>query len=139
MIDNLAQFFSEEKRIYLNEVQYHVIEDGEDAEEYELICSDNLEVSLEEDKGVQILLTRTLKINPRDLFELSVSFGAELIFSENKDQINWKAINLAEEFRNNGDFITNNLTSRISLLVSQITSSYGQAPLVTPPGFGKNE
>lgn len=139
MIENLAQFFSDEKRIYLNEVQYHVIEDGEDAEEYELICNDNLEVSLKENEGVQILLTRTLKIDPRDLFELSVSFGAELLFSENKDQINWKAIKLAEEFRNNGDFITSILASRVSLLVSQITSSHGQTPLVTPPTLGKKE
>ena len=45
---------------------------------------------------------------------------------------------MAEEFRDNGKFVTDNLMSRISLMIAQITSSYGQSPLILPPVVAKN-
>lgn len=68
---------------------------------------------------------------------LSVSFGAELKFNNRKSEQDWMKINLAEEFMQNGDFVTTQLMSRISLLIGQITSSFGQQPLILPTMLAK--
>ena len=56
-------------------------------------------------------------------------------------------MNMAAEFKENGAFVLNNLMSRISLQIAQITSSYGQVPFNLASGncarnakiiFGKN-
>ena len=79
-----------------------------------------------------------MKFDPDELFELSISFGAILKFDpEKKDEYDWHKVNMAEEFRENGEFVLSNLMNRIALLVAQITSSYGQMPLVLPPSIAK--
>lgn len=57
---------------------------------------------------------------------------------ERREEYRWNEINLAEEFRNNGDFVLDHLMSRIVLLVGQITSSYGQQPLILVPKVVKD-
>ncbi len=85
-----------------------------------------------------MLVTRTLAFEPAELFSLKVSFGAILTFNpENKGDYDWQAINMARELRNNGDFVIKNLIGRISLQIAQITSSYGQPPLILPPEIAK--
>lgn len=42
-----------------------------------------------------------------------------------------------DEVRNNGEFVTNNLMARISLLIAQITTSFGQSPIILPPNVAK--
>ena len=79
-------------------------------------------------------VTRSLSFEQNELFELTVSFGAILKFEPTrKNEYNWHEINMAEEFRKNGEFVTNNLMARISLLIAQITSSFGQPPFILPP------
>lgn len=104
--------------------------------EFALLCHDNVKVDVN-DAGVRIIIMRTLAFEPDEIFNLSVSFGAYLKFNEKKSEYEWTNINLAEEFRDNGDFVTAQLMSRISLLIGQITSSFGQYPIITPPTFAK--
>jgi hypothetical protein len=85
---------------------------------------------------VKLVVTRVLKFDPEEIFELSVSFGAILRFNkEKKKEYEWEKINLAEEFRENGQFVLGNLMNRISLLTAEITSSFGQTPIIVPPGI----
>ena len=58
-------------------------------------------------------------------------------FNERKSEYEWSEINLAEEFGENGDFVITQLMSRISLLIGQITSSFGQPPLILPAVIAK--
>ena len=46
---------------------------------------------------------------------------------------------MAEEFRENGDFVINELMSRITLMIAQITASFGQVPLILPPLIPTND
>ena len=78
-----------------------------------------------------------MAFDPEKIFALSVSFGMDLKFNERKGEHDWQNVNLAEEFRENGDFVTAQLMSRISLLIGQITSSFGQQPLILPTGLAK--
>ena len=55
----------------------------------------------------------------------------------NETEYDWFDVNLAEEFRENGDFITIHLMNRITLLIGEITSSFGQQPFILPPNLAK--
>ena len=80
-----------------------------------------------------------MKFDPEEIFELSVSFSAILkLNGEKKDDYDWTKINLAEEFRENGQFVLGNLVNRISLLIAEITSSFGQTPIILPSGIAPN-
>ena len=138
MIRNLSEYFKPELEIFLDTVSYKRIENVNDKceQELSLLCQDNLKAMLSED-GVRIIVTRTLMFEPEALFALNVSFGADLKFNERKVEHEWTEINLAEEFGENGDFVTGQLMSRISLLIGQITSSFGQQPIILPSMIAK--
>ena len=139
MIENLAEYFESEYEYYLDKISYERIERDGGLEEHSLTCTDNIEAELC-DGTVTITVMRTLLFEPKGLFGLSVAFGAILRFNEEKQaEYDWQSINLAEEFRMNGQFVLANLMGRISLMISQITSSYGQTPLILPPQVAPKE
>lgn len=133
MISNLVDYFVAEQEFYLDKVSYNRIDKKEEAKEYSLNCIDNVEAKVNGDI-VKLTVTRVLKFDPEEIFEMSVSFGAILRFNEEKKkEYDWGKINLAEEFRENGQFVLSNLMNRISLLIAEITSSFGQTPIILPP------
>lgn len=138
MIKNLHEYFRPEQEIFLDTVSYKRIENSEEnfMQEFALLCQDNMKVLVGEE-GVRVVVTRSLFFDPEEIFTLSVSFGADLRFNERKAEHDWENVDLAEEFRENGDFVTAQLMSRVSLLIGQITSSYGQQPLVLPTVLAK--
>lgn len=139
-MENLAQYFKNENQIYLKGINFERLDmipqpaNGE----ITLNCTDNIVATVKDTEGVELVLTRKLSLVPKQIFELEISFGADLQFDEEKaKEINWREINLADEFRDNGNFVLSNILSRISLLIAQITSSFGQPPLVIPPSMPK--
>lgn len=137
MITNLADYFLPEQEFYLQNITYDRIENTTDSENHTLNCLDNISVDTNDDT-VKITVTRTLKFEPEELFSLTVSFGAILKFNpQNKFEYKWREINMAEEFRYNGDFVIGNLMQRITLQIAQITSSFGQSPIILPPSVSK--
>ena len=138
MLNNLSQYFLPEYEFYLEEIKYNRLSVSEKDND-NLICKDTLSADLI-DTGVRLLITRNLAFEESQLFDLSVSYGAVLTFDESRSiEINWNELDLAREFKDNGGFVLNNLMSRISLLIAQITSSFGQMPLVLPPVIPEND
>lgn len=139
MIKNLADYFLPEQEFYLDKISYDRIGKNENAKEYSLNCIDHIKADLNKNI-VTLTVTRVLKFEPEDIFELSVSFGAFLKFNEEKkNDYDWETINLAEEFQTNGQFVLGNLMNRISLLIAEITSSFGQSPIILPPGIASSK
>lgn len=135
MITNLEQYFENDYPFYLNKINFVRLAQEPTEEEIALNCQDSISTTVN-DKGVTLLVTRKLCCDPNILFELEVSFGAELTFKqERKEEVDWKNIELADEFKRNGGILLQNMMSRISLLIGQITGSFGQMPLITPPGI----
>ena len=135
MIKNLKDYFDVNQEFYLDKVSYRRIETQIHAERHLLNCNDRIEVKSNENI-VKLTVERTLKCDPEEMFELSVSYGAILKFKEdNKNDYNWSEINLSEEFKENGEFVLRNLLNRMSLLIAEITSSFGQSPIVLPPAI----
>lgn len=138
MINNLETYFLPEKDIYLENISYEKIGIFSDNKEYSLSCADSIKVNVNNRESVSVTVVRKLEFEPKDIFSLTVSYGALLKFDPEKvDEYNWHEINLADEFRENGDFITANLMSRITLQIAQITSSFGEMPLILPPNIVK--
>jgi len=138
MIKNLEKYFLPEQTFYLNSISYKLLDIA--SGDKELNCIDNINTEVNDLESVKIIFTRTLKFNPESLFELSVSFGAILKFEEDrKQEINWHELNLAEEFRVNGAFVLQNLLNRTTLLIAEITASFGQSPIILPPTLGLKE
>ncbi len=135
MINNLVDYFVSEQEFYLDTISYNRMDKKEQTTEYLLNCIDNIDVEVNEET-VNLIVKRVLKFEPEEIFELSVSYGAILKFDKNKkNDYDWEKMNLAEEFRKNGQFVLGNLMNRISLLIAEITSSFGQAPIILPPSI----
>lgn len=134
MINNLAEYFLPEHEFYLKNISYERIDKSISKGEHSLKCMDGIAADLLEDDTLRITVTRTLNFEPEEIFSLAVSYGAILKFDpQKKEAYNWQEIDLSKEFEENGNFVTGNLMSRIALMIAQITSSYGQTPLILPP------
>nr|DAM90370.1 MAG TPA: Protein-export protein secB, Greek key beta sheet.35A [Caudoviricetes sp.] len=133
MIKNLADYFEEQQEFYLDKISYNRIEIGVQAPKHMLNCIDRIEANVNEDI-VKLTVSRTIKFDPEEIFKLTVIYGAILKFKkEKKEDYKWREIDLAKEFKENGGFVLENLISRTSLLIAEITSSFGQPPVILPP------
>ena len=123
--------------LYLEKVKYARINETE--EEVVLIVNDDIEVRLDSNfQGIEGVITRKLSFEPKSLFEVEVSFGVFLEFNDDYKGVDtWDMDELKREFLDGQCVITNSILSRISLLISQLTSSYGERPIVTPPSIMK--
>ncbi|HCW22895.1 MAG TPA: hypothetical protein DGX96_04290 [Lachnospiraceae bacterium] len=135
MIENLAEYFKPEHEYYLANIAYERL-DMQEEKSHSLKCTDDISTKIIGNEYLELIVTRKLEFQPSEIFNLSVSYGARLQFvPERLAEYNWSNIDLNEEFRLNGRFVTFNLLNRISLLVGEITSSYGQTPLILAPNF----
>lgn len=138
MIKDLEKIFLPEYEVYLENISYEKIDTQPNDEDHTLIGEDNIAVNVNGNESVAITVTRKLNFDPEKIFSLKVSFGALLkIAPEKRTSYDWNYINMEEEFKENGDFITDDLMARISLLIAQITSASGRLPLVLPPNVIK--
>ncbi len=132
MID-FNRYFLHEHQIFLDNVNYELIKLDKARGDIKLNCKDTIVAQLIEDVGVKVTFNRTLSFDPEGMFFLSVTFGVMMHFNKvYYDEIMWKNIDIAGEFKAGCPSILTNLMSRTSLLISEITSASGQAPIVTP-------
>ena len=134
MID-FNRYFLHEQQIFLDNINYEVLKLEKAQGEMKLNCKDTIVAQLRDKQGVKITFNRALTFDPEGMFFLSVTFGVFLKFNPvYYDEIMWKNIDIAGEFKANCPHILTNLMSRTSLLISEITSASGQTPIVTPGG-----
>lgn len=132
MID-FDRYFLKDCQIFLSHVDYDFLSPPVQGENKLLIKDSVSSYDLDDDK-VKIEIARSLDFGTGKLFSLTVVFGVMLTKNPfSKNEINWSTINVADEFKHSKIPLLGNITSRISLLIAEITSSYGQVPIVTPP------
>lgn len=136
MIDNLASYFNRQKTISLENVEYKRIRNSKKADEYHLICEESVSIELGKE-SIDVILERKLYCDPENLFTLAVSFSAVLKFNEEGKKVDWEKYDLSKLFESDGNFITNILAARASILIGEITASFGQNPIVLPPTVQK--
>ncbi len=135
MID-FSRYFHPDFKVYLENVNYEHI--SSPSLNLKMNCKDTIVAHLAEPAGIKVTFNRAVSFEPEGLFYLSVSFSAIMRFNEaTKDEITWKGLDIASEFRQNGGAALHALSSRASLLIAELTSASGQAPLITPTGTAK--
>jgi hypothetical protein len=82
--------------------------------------------------GVKVTYNRTLSFDPEGPFVLSVSFSVMLVFNPGtRGEIDWKTIDVAEEFKKNCPGLVSAMNAKIGLLVAEITNA-GGTPIFPP-------
>ncbi len=135
MID-FGRYFLHEQQIFLDNVNYEMQTLEKASGEVKLNVKDTIVAQLMDKKGVKVTFNRTLSFDTEGMFFLSVTFGVFMRFNPvYYDEIMWKNIDIAGEFKLGCQPILTNLMSRTSMMISQITSAAGQVPIITPGGM----
>lgn len=132
MLD-LNGIFEDETVIFLDNINFDLLDTPEIYEESDIVFTDSVNAEIIDDETVRVIFTRDMNFMPTGLYTLSVSFGQLMhIKREHVGKIDWEHINLAEEFHTTPDYLSD-IVSRTALLIAQITSSFGQPPIISPP------
>lgn len=130
-----SKIFQDDYQYFLNEINYKRIETDSTIGKVETCFRDELSFDTSEDKSLRIELKRIIKFTPDALYELTVSFGAVLKIQDGvteMEKIDWNKECKEDPVCSR---VLQGLLSRISMQIAQITSSYGQPPMVTPPNL----
>ena len=131
-MENFDRYFLHDRRVFLDNISYETVKPDSLQRELKLNCKDTILAQLT-NQGVKINFNRALNFEPEGIYSLSVTFAVMLIFDPStKDEVDWKKLDIAGEFKKSCPNLMSVLMSRASLLISQITSSAGQPPLITP-------
>ncbi len=124
------RYFLAERRIVLENVSYEV-HPVQPNTQMKLNGKDTIIAQVAGQAGVKVTYNRTLQFDPEGPFSLSVSFAVMLVFNPGtRDEIDWKTIDVASEFRKACPALVTTMMSRATLLVAEITSASGGAPII---------
>ena len=124
------RYFLAERRIVLENVSYEV-HPVQPSGQMKLNGKDTIIAQVAGQAGVKVTYNRTLQFEPEGPFSLSVSFAVMLVFNPGtRDEVDWKTIDVANEFRKACPALVTTMMSRATLLVAEITSASGGAPII---------
>ena len=135
MID-FSKYFKPHYKYYLNKLNFDHANIPENIEggQVTLSISDQVKTDYIKGVGINIEFSRELKHSEDAPPMIEVSLCASLLFNDDVEQdVDWANIPLAQETVDSDNVFLDNLVTRASLLISEVTASYGQMPLVTPP------
>ena len=132
-----SEMFHQNYSYFLNKINYNVVTVGNINDKVDILISDDISFEMLDLSRLKVVVGRQIAFNPNVVYELHVSFGAVLTLKDGVELS--KDIDLEKEFisDSNGAMIIQGLLSRVSMQIAQITSSYGQNPIVTPPNLIK--
>ena len=118
------RYFLAERHVMLENVSYEV--QRPQAGQLRLNARDTIVAQLVGNAGVKVTYNRTLSFEPEGPFTLSVSFSVMLVFNPGtRGEIDWKTIDLAEEFKKNCPQLVQAMMTKTTLLVAEITNANG--------------
>lgn len=128
---NFNEFFKDEYQFSLKNVSYTKIENEENVSNCDLKISDTINAELKEDL-LYVTFARDVYFEPSAILKLKVVFD---IFINLNDTCKEKAasINWSQTLLETPNVFLGNVASRTSHLIAEITASFGQQPLITPP------
>ena len=118
------RYFLAERRIMLENVSYEV--QRAQSGNLRLNARDTIVAQLIGNAGVKVTYNRTLSFEPEGPFTLSVSFSVMLVFNPGtRGEVDWKTIDMAEEFKKNCPQLVSAMMTKAALLVAEITNANG--------------
>ncbi|MBQ8187578.1 MAG: hypothetical protein IJ037_12015 [Clostridia bacterium] len=120
------RYFLAERRVMLENVNYEIQRLTNVQGQFKLGVKDTIVAQVMGQAGVKATYNRTLRFDPEGPFTLSVSFGVMLVFNPGtRDEIDWKTIDVAEEFKKNCPQLIQQMAAKATLLVAEITNANG--------------
>ncbi|MBQ7931751.1 MAG: hypothetical protein IJ334_12130, partial [Clostridia bacterium] len=120
------RYFLAERRVVLENVSYEIQRPANATGQFKLGVKDTIVAQVMGQAGVKATYNRTLRFDPEGPFVLSVSLGVMLVFNPGtRDEIDWKTIDVAEEFKKNCPQLIQQMTAKATLLVAEITNMNG--------------
>jgi len=133
-MERLKDFLSEKTNSDIYNIYYKYI--GLLKKDIKISYIDTIKELNHDNEKLTIIVTRELKFTPKNFFSLAVSYYVEHFLKDEYIGIfDWEKFDLSKEINDDIKYYSLNKMSRISLLISQITSSFGYNPIVTPPMF----
>ncbi len=131
---NFKDYFIDEYQFTLKKVTYTWIETNNHGDELNLNISDGV-ISSIQGRTLNVTFERKVFFKPEALYSIEVAFAIMLTFKEtiNEEEIN--KVNWCQELIETDNPYLRNIISRASNVISMLTSSYGQQPLITPPNI----
>ncbi|MBQ3955666.1 MAG: hypothetical protein II680_07240 [Clostridia bacterium] len=128
------RYFLAERRIMLENVSYETGRLSPGQTQYKLNARDTIVAQVLGQAGVKVTYNRTLSFEPEGPFTLSVSFSVMLVFNPGtRGEIDWKTVDLAEEFKKNCPQLIQTMMVKATLLIGEITAANGAPILPMPP------
>ena len=125
------KYFLTECNVYLHHLEYDMLTLGG---EPKLMVTDSVaSYDLDEEK-VRIEIARSVSAANNKLFYIKAVYG--IILTKNPlviNEMDWSSVNVADEFKKSKKNLMNNIASRLSMLIANVTSSSGVIPVITPP------
>lgn len=140
-MEKLRDCFTREKQVLLKSVNYFADRDFKRLENtIHALCKDSIEI-YEKSKDKLILeVVRDVNFEPEKLFSIRVSYLIEHhIKDELIGQLQWNDIDLEKEVYNDIPYFSGDQFDYVSLLISQVTSSFQSPPLITPPTYFRSQ
>lgn len=137
-MSNFDEYFTGGCSISLKNVVYKKLAEIE--ADVSLNVKDNLDIHKEGSDNIELIISRNLSFTPYSMVDIDVSFSVFLELNDKykgDKQLDYTLIK--KEILNKDSVIMSIIMSRISLLISQLTSSYGERPIITPPSFMTSE
>ncbi|MCR5681645.1 MAG: hypothetical protein K6G29_04260 [Clostridiales bacterium] len=120
------RYFLAERRITLENVSYETQRPAVTSGQLRLAAKDTIVAQLLGNAGVKATYNRTLSFEPDGPFTVSVSFSVMLVFNPGtRGEIDWKTIDVAEEFKKNCPQLVQTMMTKSALLIAEITNANG--------------
>lgn len=129
---NFARHFLPMRHVKLANVSYETdMPKLENGTQVRLGVRDTVVAQVQAGRGVKVTFNRALSFEPDGPFTLSVSFEVMLAFNpRTAGEVEWKAVDVASQFRQKCPALMQTMMSRAALLVAQITSADGGNPII---------
>lgn len=125
-------FDFDSQKFILKDINYHLIDEKE--VEGNITCNDNIEdVEMNSNK---LFVSTTRHLHYNNLFDLTICYIAiTSVKSEYYEEFDISKYNIKQEVDNHKDAFSGFMLSKVSKLISEITTFDELVPLITPPMF----
>ena len=134
----MNSIFQEQARFSVNMIDYHLlpVESNEETINVTISPVDSITVTRRSLKDIVLLsIRRSLKLEPVAVYALDVEVQILIGFEEGIDTSSMKDEEIIQAFKKSCGALIANVLSRVSILISTITSANGQMPVITQPVF----
>lgn len=120
----------------LQSVRYDLI--GDDVEKCMLVCEDKFELNEVTSDRFSFFINRHVRFEPASTFDIEIRFMTERYLKDEyigHVEVELEKYEIKNEFMKDTSFYTNYEDSWVSMIIAQLTGSFGNSPLITPPMF----